>query len=66
MISAYRIATLAFFGATMQECLCVLVCDDSEDVSAAAQESLEYLFSSSDKHVIEHDVAEIFNRFVFS
>lgn len=50
----------------MQECLCVLVCDDSEEVSAVAQGFLEYLFSSSDKHHIECDVAEIFSRFVFA
>ncbi|WKA13407.1 hypothetical protein VitviT2T_030709 [Vitis vinifera] len=46
------------------ECLCVLVCDDSEEVSAVAQGFLEYLFSSSDKHHIECDVAEIFSRLI--
>lgn len=47
----------------MQETLCVLVVDDSEEVSAAAQEFLEYSFSSG-KHQLEHDLAEIFHRFV--
>ncbi|RVW24030.1 hypothetical protein CK203_093046 [Vitis vinifera] len=53
-----------FWMLQMQECLCVLVCDDSEEVSAAAQGFLEYLFSSSDKHHIECDVAEIFSRLI--
>lgn len=44
------------------ECLCVLVCDDSEEVSAAAQEFLEYLLSPRRKHHVEDDVVEIFNR----
>lgn len=44
------------------ECLCILVCDDSEEVSMAAQEILEFLFSLSEKHTIEGDVAEIFKR----
>ncbi|XP_057963630.1 uncharacterized protein LOC131154857 [Malania oleifera] len=46
------------------ECLCVLVCDDSEEVSADAQKILEYLFLSTPKHHLEHDVAEIFSRFI--
>lgn len=48
----------------MQECLCVLIVDDFEEVSAPAQEFLECLFSSSGKHHVQHDVAEIFSRFV--
>jgi len=42
-----------------------LVCDESEEVSVAAQEFLEFLLSSQGKHTIEDDVAEIFTRFVF-
>ncbi|XP_060670317.1 uncharacterized protein LOC107403735 [Ziziphus jujuba] len=45
------------------ETLCVLVVDDSEEVSAAAQEFLEYSFSSG-KHQLEHDLAEIFHRLI--
>lgn len=47
----------------LQECLCVLVVDDSEEVSAPAQEFIGYLFSSSAKHHVQHDIAEIFSRF---
>ncbi|XVE98976.1 hypothetical protein REPUB_Repub03eG0156200 [Reevesia pubescens] len=46
------------------ECLCVLVVDDSEEISAAAQEFMEYLFSASWKHHVEHDVAAIFSRLI--
>lgn len=48
----------------MQECLCVLVVDASEEVSASAQEFLDYLFSLSGKIHFEDDIAEIFSRFV--
>ncbi|KAL5697581.1 hypothetical protein ACHQM5_028707 [Ranunculus cassubicifolius] len=48
----------------MLECLCVLVCDDSEEVSVAAQEFLETLFTVGDKDSIEHEIAEIFNRLI--
>jgi hypothetical protein len=48
----------------MQECLCVLAVDDSDEVSAASQEILDYLFLSSGKNNLECDVAEIFRRFV--
>lgn len=47
----------------MQECLCALVVDDSEEISAAAQDFMEYLFSASGKHYVEHDIAAIFSRF---
>ena len=47
----------------MQECLCALVVDDSEEVSAAAQEFLEISFSSIGKNYLEDDVAQIFSRF---
>ncbi|XP_017985336.1 PREDICTED: uncharacterized protein LOC18594747 isoform X3 [Theobroma cacao] len=46
------------------ECLFVLVVDESEEFSAAAQEFMEYLFSASGKHRIEHDVAVIFSRLI--
>ncbi|KAL8136555.1 hypothetical protein V2J09_002556 [Rumex salicifolius] len=46
------------------ECLCTLVCDDSQEVLLAAQESIESLFFSSKKQIIEHDVAEILSRLV--
>ncbi|GAV64137.1 hypothetical protein CFOL_v3_07655, partial [Cephalotus follicularis] len=46
------------------ECLCVLVVDVFEEVSSASQEFLVYLFSSSEKHHIEHEVAEIFSRLI--
>ncbi|KAI4297078.1 hypothetical protein L6164_036986 [Bauhinia variegata] len=46
------------------ECLCALVVDDSEDVSATAQEFLGYLFSQIRKPLIERDAAEIFSRHV--
>ncbi|KAF8412889.1 hypothetical protein HHK36_000861 [Tetracentron sinense] len=46
------------------EYLCVLVCDDSEEVSLAAQEFLESLLTLGEKHLIEHEVAEIFSRLI--
>ncbi|KAF5948988.1 hypothetical protein HYC85_014945 [Camellia sinensis] len=46
------------------ECLCVLVCDESEDVSTAAQGFLGCLFSSSRKHHVQYDFAEIFSRLI--
>ncbi|KAL6998914.1 hypothetical protein U1Q18_000081 [Sarracenia purpurea var. burkii] len=46
------------------ECLCVLVCDDCEEVSAAAQVFLGYLFSSSRNHHVQYDFAEIFSRLI--
>ncbi|PIA42784.1 hypothetical protein AQUCO_02000317v1 [Aquilegia coerulea] len=46
------------------ECLCVLVCDDSEEVSVVAQEFLESFFMGDDKDLIQHEIAEIFNRLI--
>ncbi|CAK9165660.1 unnamed protein product [Ilex paraguariensis] len=46
------------------ECLCVLVSDDSEEVSAPAQAFFGYLLSSSGKRHIENDIAVIFNRLI--
>ncbi|XP_062012029.1 uncharacterized protein LOC133728620 [Rosa rugosa] len=46
------------------ECLCVLVIDDSEEVSAGAQEFLENLFSLVGKYQLEQDVAQIFSRLI--
>ncbi|KAJ4963121.1 hypothetical protein NE237_023060 [Protea cynaroides] len=46
------------------ECLCVLVCDDSEEVSMAAQEFLESLFVSGEKDILKSEVAEMFGRLV--
>ncbi|KAK8698358.1 hypothetical protein V6N13_114480 [Hibiscus sabdariffa] len=46
------------------ECLCALVIDESEEISAAAQDFMEYLFSASGKHHVEHDVAAIFSRLI--
>lgn len=48
----------------MQECLCVMVVEDNEEISAAAQKFLEYLFLYSGKHYVKHDVSDIFGRFV--
>lgn len=49
----------------IQECLCALVVDVSNDVSSTAQDFLECLFSQNLKHVIKHNAAEIFIRFIF-
>ncbi|KAA8527184.1 hypothetical protein F0562_008587 [Nyssa sinensis] len=46
------------------ECLCVLVCDESEEVSKPAQAFLRYLLSSSGKHLVENDLTEIFSRLI--
>ncbi|KVI02339.1 Armadillo-like helical [Cynara cardunculus var. scolymus] len=45
-----------------EECVCALVSDDDEEVSAAAQMLLGNLLSSSGKHHVERDLADIFNR----
>uniref|UniRef100_A0A164X4Z9 Uncharacterized protein n=1 Tax=Daucus carota subsp. sativus TaxID=79200 RepID=A0A164X4Z9_DAUCS len=45
-----------------KECSFVLVCDDFEEVSEAAQVFLGNQFSSRGKHDIKHDVAQIFSR----
>lgn len=49
----------------MQECLCIFVCDDCEDVSSDAQAFFGLLVSSKGKHQIEHDIAELFSRSTF-
>lgn len=46
------------------ECLCVLVGDDSDEVSMPAQQFLNYLFSLSGKNYLERDVVEIFRRLI--
>lgn len=46
------------------ESLCVLACDDSEEVSSASQLFFGHLLSSHGKLHVKHDVAEIFNRLV--
>ncbi|XP_024019137.1 uncharacterized protein LOC21399286 isoform X2 [Morus notabilis] len=46
------------------ECVCALVVDESEEVSAAAQEFLEHSFSSIGNKQLEQDVADIFNRLI--
>ncbi|KAL0300963.1 UNVERIFIED_CONTAM: hypothetical protein Sradi_6373100 [Sesamum radiatum] len=46
------------------ECLCILVCDDSEDVSSYAQAFFGLIVSSRRKHQMEHDLAEVFSRLV--
>ncbi|XWS27539.1 hypothetical protein CRYUN_Cryun26dG0124500 [Craigia yunnanensis] len=48
----------------MQRCLCVLVVDDFEEISTSAQEFMEYMFSASGKHHVEHDVAVNFSRLI--
>ncbi|KAL8477911.1 hypothetical protein ACS0TY_029990 [Phlomoides rotata] len=44
------------------ECLLVLVCDDSEDVSSDAQAFFRLLVSSKGKLQIEHNISELFSR----
>ncbi|MCE2055363.1 hypothetical protein HAX54_042481 [Datura stramonium] len=46
------------------ESLCVLACDDSEEVFSASQLFFGHLLSSHGKLHIKDDVAEIFNRLV--
>lgn len=46
------------------ECLFVLVVDECGDISAPAQEFLEYLLSSNSKLNVQSDVAELFSRLV--
>lgn len=48
----------------LQECLCVLVVDDYEEISAAAQEFLEDSFLLNRNSHLQNDVSDIFNRFV--
>ncbi|XP_056163180.1 uncharacterized protein LOC115689602 [Syzygium oleosum] len=46
------------------ECLCVLVVDDSEEISASAQEFLRYLFSFGRIETVERDIAEMLSRLI--
>lgn len=46
----------------VQECLCALVVDESEEVSTSAQEFLEFLFSSYGRYNLKIDVAEMLSR----
>ena len=48
----------------MQECLFVLIVDECADISAPAQDFLEYLLSSSSKLNVQSDVADLFSRLV--
>ncbi|KAK1385431.1 putative rRNA methylase YtqB [Heracleum sosnowskyi] len=54
--------TVQAFASRLPECLFVLVCDDFEEVSEAAQVFLGDQFLSRGKHDIKHDVAQIFSR----
>lgn len=49
----------------IQECLCALAVDESDDVSSTAQDFLECLFLQSWKPRIELDATDIFIRFIF-
>lgn len=46
----------------MLECVCTLVVDDSDEVSVAAQETLDHLFSERSKYQVESDISKIFSR----
>ncbi|CAA7394168.1 unnamed protein product [Spirodela intermedia] len=46
------------------ECLCVLVCDDSEAVLSDAQEAVESLLKFKNKYFLETDLAVLFNRLI--
>ncbi|EFH64030.1 hypothetical protein ARALYDRAFT_477087 [Arabidopsis lyrata subsp. lyrata] len=46
----------------MLECVCTLAVDDSDEVSVAAQEFLDDLFSESTKYHVESDIIKIFSR----
>ncbi|KAL5746593.1 hypothetical protein ACOSP7_027739 [Xanthoceras sorbifolium] len=46
------------------ECLCVLVVDDHEEISAGAQEFLEYLLLFSGMQHVKLDVSDIFSRLI--
>ncbi|KAJ4705806.1 ARM repeat superfamily protein [Melia azedarach] len=46
------------------ECLCVLVVDDYEEISAVAQAFLEYLLLFSGKQHVKLDVTDIFTRLI--
>lgn len=46
----------------LQECVCTMSIDDSDEVSVAAQEFLDHLFSKRKKYQVESDIIKIFNR----
>ncbi|XP_026447090.1 uncharacterized protein LOC113347626 isoform X2 [Papaver somniferum] len=46
------------------ECLFVLVCDDSDEVSVVAQESIDCFLMLGEKELIEGEIAEIINRMI--
>ncbi|KAG0462233.1 hypothetical protein HPP92_020709 [Vanilla planifolia] len=46
------------------ECLCILVCDDADVVSIAAQKSLNFVFAAGKKILRESDTSELFARFL--
>ncbi|KAF7849400.1 hypothetical protein BT93_L0835 [Corymbia citriodora subsp. variegata] len=48
----------------MQECLCVLVVDDSEEISTSSQEFLRYLLSFGKIETVERDIAEMLSRLI--
>ncbi|WOL09671.1 hypothetical protein Cni_G18424 [Canna indica] len=56
--------TLQRSKSMLLECLCVLVCDDAEIVSVAAQESLESLFALGEKFITKDENSEILMRLV--
>uniref|UniRef100_A0A1J3EZ89 TELO2-interacting protein 1-like protein n=1 Tax=Noccaea caerulescens TaxID=107243 RepID=A0A1J3EZ89_NOCCA len=46
----------------MLECVCTLVVDDSDEVSVAAQDFFDHLFSERAKYHVESDITKIFSR----